>query len=417
MRTYLLLIALSVYLPAGALAQEIEGLVPLTEEGEAKELQELAHARARKTFAEIDLAFHEQSKRLVSEFQLILEQRLDDLAINAPPAEVRDLRATASKWFSDEGELALPAEVPPTLAGVVKTYQDSLASYAEIHGKKRRKEYHNLIRRLDGAALALEKKEDMAGALAMRKYAKSLMPLQTNSRKFGDLEIEVFEWSFGHPPFVRVRTHENELLALGRLQGKFGGAGDSQMIGYWDLGAARGLIGYSQQRDVTSACLALRDPRLKLADSTVRYAEVNPNHRRERLIHSSRGFCHLVGVGGVVGDLTRYDININPEDGFYYFTARVEAGDAIARAAIVEYPEGKTPDFEVSFVTWKQGDSIDESIDAKDGICLMTGVRGGFAGTGEAVHVQVDSAGKWQVGGRSNVINTSVTALVLKFKE
>ena len=86
-------------------------------------------------------------------------------------------------------------------------------------------------------------------------------------------------------------------------------------------------------------------------------------------------------------------------------------------AVIVEFPEGETPEFEVSSAEWKSGDPTRELIDAKDGICLLTSIAGRIKSRNDVIDLSIGADGKWRLGGRSTKESTRAKAMILKFKK
>ena len=236
-------------------------------------------------------------------------------------------------------------------------------------------------------------------------------------KTYGKLEVSSFDWKFGEPRFVRMKREGDELLSVSHIGGAFVGGGESQHLGLWGADGDLGFLGHAMQGSVVGGALALRDPRLNMGAAQVSLVEVNHTQReRKKLIHESQGFCYLGGIWGHHAELSRADVRIDPEDGFYYLSGRWQS-DARAWAVVVEYPAGEVPKFERSTVEWNRGDPILDPIAANEGICLMTGIKGALLGAGEFIYVRVGGDGRWHVGGGTGKLNTGVKAVVLKFSE
>jgi len=349
-----------------------------------------------------------------------VDARLGELAQHAEPTRVRELQKISAAWFDDESGLPVDIgdDVPEELKGVFGAYRKALENVERGERDGLRRSYEVLIRELDGLAHKKIKAGEMEKAKTLRDEAQAL--LEANPRpteKWRSLEATYVKWITGDKRHVRLMTHGNELPSLAFVQGSFAGGGESAFVAPFDeanWGDRAGLLGHSMQNSVESAAYALRDPRLNMADAKLIFYSIPPGNNRKKLIHSSRGFCYLAGVWGYQGNLTKFDVAIDPEDGFYYFTGRTEAYSN-AKAIGVEFPEGKVPQFEVSTVEWERGDPVRELIAAQDGICLFAGMSGAFHGGGETVFLKIGKDGIWRLGGRSGQLNTGARALVLKF--
>lgn len=375
------------------------------------------HENRLRTF---DVNFEEQSAPLKAALRLAMEERLLELAATSEPKRIRKVQGITAGWFDAEGNLTIGADVPDEVATEVAVYKASVARRAQVRDFAKAREYHWLVGKIDELALEYQGKGDRETMRLLRAEARALMRTpEIKPVKYGELEIAEYVWGWQFPTFIRMQhgVGDPALISFARLTGSFVGGGEWMKVQVWDEGGLPGLQAASMQRDVWANAYALRHPALKMGLATVRVEEIGAAAPRKKLIHSSRGFCYLGGVVGWFGDLTRGEVSIDPDDGFYYLSGRFEHRSTYIQAVVVEYPKGQAPDFERSDAEWRRGDPVRELIAAKDGICLMTSINGSFRGAGEEVRLIVDPDGKWRLGGRSNLVNTGAKAVVMRFKE
>ena len=369
-----------------------------------------------------DERYAKEIKPLNTAFRQALEERLLALAVIEEPKKIRELQSITAGWFVEDGDLKIGENVPAEVAAEVASYRVSVARRAEARDVYKAKEHHWLVRQLDQLALKFEKEGDLENMRILRAEARALMPTAgLKPTMYGQLELTSYNWHWQHFPFVRMQRiqGQQELISLARITGNFAGGGEWVEIKVWDEGGLPGLHANSMQKNAQVNAYALRHPALKMDKARVRTEAITfeKQNQRIKLIHQSRGFCYLGGMAGYIGDLSSAEISIDPNDGFYYLSARFEHRSTAFRAVIVEYPEGEAPEFEVSEAEWKRGDPEQELIDAKDGICLLNGISGALKGPGEEVRLIIDHSGKWRLGGRSNLTNTRVKAKVMRFKK
>ena len=362
------------------------------------------YAKYRKVIEEIEAA--EQPS-----FSEVVDRHLMQLALHVAPERIRELKAFVEAGFGERRVFAAP---PPELEPLIAKCNAGAKGAATSKSEKRQRALDVLIREVDALAASMQDGAEQAETVeALRAEALELLSRRDAPEVFGQLQVCTFTWQYGDPRLVRMKRVGDELLSLAHFGGTFAGGGESQYISTYGDGKI-GLLGHAMQGDVSSTALALRDPRLRMNDAKVRIEGIDHRDREKKLIHSSRGFCYLGGVWGYLGELTRLGVRIDPEDGFYYLTGRMQA-DAGAYAVVVEYPEGEVPEFKRRIAQWQRGDPVRAPIDARDGVCLMTAVSGAFHGASESVFVRIGLDGKWRVGGTSSVYNTAVKALVLEF--
>ena len=394
--------------------------VPPPEGGFINEAHQQYYTHCENQLRSFDDIFTKQTTPMTRTLRLTLAERLLTLAATDEPKRIRELQEITTGWFDEEGKLKIEGEIPDEIAVEVAAYRSSVARRAEIRDVSKAKEHHWLIRQIDRLALKFEKEGDLETMRKLRTEARSLMPITgLKPTKFGQLEVTHYQWSKQHPPFVRMQRIQGkqELITLARLSGNFAGGGEWVEIQVWDEGGLPGLHANSMQPNVRADAYALLHPALKMDKARVRTESITFGKQKAKLIHHSRGFCYLGGIGGNVQDLTSAEISIDPKDGFYYLSGRFENRSTTIRAVIVEYPEGEAPEFEITKSEWKRGDPERELIAAEDGICLLTGISGALRGEGEEVRLIIDSEGTWRLGGRSNLINTGAKAMVLRFQK
>lgn len=338
------------------------------------------------------------------------------VAESAGAERVGELRKIAANWSEEKpGE-----EVPEELAPIVAGYRRQLENVAAALAETRASAGDQLIVALDDYALGFEKLPDgKQTTVALRAEIRKLLARSGPARKFGELEVTTRHWKDGDPWFVRMNFHGDELLALSRITGCFAGGGENLQIGYWDDGLTLGYLGKSMQRGVAGSAYALRHPKLDVRRWKIRTAGVLAwEERTAKLVHKSRGFAYAGGISGSFADDCRFDVTLNPDDGFYYAIVEPGRGNTVGgTAVVVEFPQGEAPDFELSSATWQRGEPTRELIDAKDGICLLTSVFGAIKGTSEEISLKVGADGKWRLGGRSTKAATGATAMIIRFKD
>jgi len=350
-----------------------------------------------------------------------LDERIRNLASEITRARLAELEKIQDSWFDAGAPAMIPGEIPEEFADAVEGYKLILENAEREIETKRQGELKGLIAHLDALALEHEKLEGGVGIESMRTLrgeARQLMKLVSRETKYGDLEVSRVDWRSEGPLFTRMVKHGDELLTITRLRGQFVGGGESVAIAEWDEGGDFGLAASAMQKDVQASAMALRHPKLDVANWNIWMTEIGSGSQRKKLIHSSRGFCYLAGIWGHHGDLARSEVSLDPTDGYYYISCLSQSENTGARAVIVEFPEGaEAPVFEIETAEWERGDPVQTLIKAEDGICLLSGVSGGLLGGGEEVNLTIGSDEMWHLGGRSLKLNTGAKAIVLKFKD
>lgn len=68
----------------------------------------------------------------------------------------------------------------------------------------------------------------------------------------------------------------------------------------------------------------------------------------------------------------------------------------------------------VEFRQWHQGEPPVKLIRKEEGFCALTGVGGGFAGSGEQAHVYIGDDGYWYLGGKSMQEGVSAECIIVR---
>ena len=378
-----------------------------------------AHESSYATYEGVLNSADDKAKRNKTELIPVLQrsvgQRVSQLAGTESPDKVRELQKIANAWFKVEGEATITEAVPEELAGVVSGYRSMLQNIDSEKDREYRQAYRALrgqwLRQAEGHNAAPDGEEKAETLLTL---VSELMIVPDALNNWGDTEIATYHWDHKGPHFTQMHKHGDELLSLAFISGNMAGGGERLLLES-KFGEVLGFDAQSAQPSLKATVYAIRHPQLKLDDWNIRTRSIWRSDYRKKLIHKSRGFCYLAGIWGSWGEMTDADIKLDPKDGFYYLHFRSENLWSGAHAVIVEFPKtAAIPDFTMSTVEWTRGDPVKELIDARDGVCLFTGISGALKG-GE-VMLTVGVNGKWQLGGKTSHLKTGVKALILEFE-
>lgn len=375
-----------------------------------------------KTKAKTKANAQAEVKALDKAFSPALQERLLTLAASLPPERIRELRKTSSAWKQNDGSIEIKGQVPAELAELAGTHRENVRCSAAKEAYNMYFHAHWVVRQLDKLALQFEKEKDLESMRHLRAEARALMSrVHRPVEAYGPLQLSGYWWGkmkASWPKFTRMQRGggDPELISICRINGNFVGGGESVKIQVWDEGGLPGLFCFSSQPHVWVSAYALRHPALRMKEAKVWTEDITAKTPRKRLIHSDRGFCYFGGMGGHIGELTHGTIEVDPDDGFYYLDGRFENHSTSIRAVIVEYPEGRRPEFEITHAEWKRGDPVHELIPASEGICLLTGINGRIKVGDDELRLVVGSEGNWRLGGRTERANASAKAMVMRFK-
>ena len=345
-----------------------------------------------------------------------IRERITELAGSLSPDRVREVKKITDGWFDAEEGVTIGEDVPEELADIVKGHESATGNIEMDKQASYRMAYRSLrgqwLQLAEGHAADPEG-EDKADTL--HKLVADLEIVPDALHKYGDTEIAVYRWDRTGPHFTEMSRHGDELFSVTFHSGTMAGGAERMRLGKRKGSDLLGLDAHTGQPNLKGTVYGIRHPQLKVDDWKISTMEIWRDEKKKKLIHKSKGFCYLAGIWGSWGNFTNIEVKLDPDDGFYYLHFRSENLWSGGRAVIVEFPEtDDPPKFSFSTVEWERGDPVKELIDAKDGICLFTGMSGAF--TPAEVKLTVGQNGKWQLGGRSAHVKTGAQAMVLRFE-
>jgi hypothetical protein len=249
------------------------------------------------------------------------------------------------------------------------------------------------------------------------------------------------DWEAGLPLLAKGDDSRLKALALIDLKLNDVSALVQTADGWWQLGEdltgdpRRCLLGHAAMKyrlalpSLTGLTREKADKRIKeaAADPVLSLSRVGMPFRAQaveyacskdqplsRIMDAGSGFCVL---GYLSGYFQGYGetASVSVADGDQW-VANCRAATKHLNAHFIAY---KTKPYrepvQTSFFEWRNGQPKVKMISKEQGICLLTGISGHFAGKGESVQITCESDGYWYLSGTSGQKQLSATAVAISF--
>jgi hypothetical protein len=228
-------------------------------------------------------------------------------------------------------------------------------------------------------------------------------------------QMQEFTWS-AKAPAVKMIHKSKGFCLLSCISGAFAGAGEKVRLtigedGFWYL------TGKAAQPSVTVQAVSPSINEFQGESAIFKEFTWTAKAPAVKMIHKSKGFCFLSGIGGAfAGGGERVRLTIG-EDGFWYLAGKAAQPSVTVQAISVQAPAfpGKSAIFKE--FTWTAKAPAVKMIHKSKGFCFLSGVGGAFAGTGERVLLEIGEDGFWYLTGKAAQPSVAVQAIAIQLKE